>query len=133
MSVYAKRVHNIYALPVSKNPWQRMHWTKRLAIKQQWELEIWGAVNGQPRLPRPARQVEVLPIVYWGKPGPLPDFHNLEMAHECIADGLVKAGMLPDDSDGQYVALRIQIERAERGESRTEIRMYFVYGSDETE
>lgn len=126
----ADRIHVLYEAPVSKNLWQRMHWAKRGAIKKRWERDIWMAVNGQPRLPRPAARAEVTPIVYWGKPGPLPDFHNLEMAHEVVADGLVIAGMLKDDSKGQYIAERIQVLRAPRGETRTEIHMHFIYGDD---
>ena len=41
--------------------------------------------------------------VAWNKRGPLPDEINLEMAFEAIADGLVKAGIIADDSGKQFV------------------------------
>ena len=97
------RYFDVPMLPESKNQWQRMHWAKRQRIKEAWEEMVWGYVNKTPRMPRPLDSVRCSLIVCWNKPGPLPDHHNLEMGFECVADGLVKAGIIRDDSGMQFV------------------------------
>lgn len=116
----AAKVLVIPRLPVSKNVWQRCHWAKRNRIKQTWHAFVWGLVNEAPRMPRPLPQVKCRVVVYWDKGGPLPDWHNLHMAHECIADGLVRAGILADDSNGQYLEDGVGVVKAPKGEGRTE-------------
>ena len=91
------RSFTIPLTPTSKNPWTRMHWSKRAEIKQEWESFVWAFVNEKPRMPRPLPHVRCDVVVGWDKPGPFPDNLNLEMAFECIADGLVKAGIIPND------------------------------------
>jgi hypothetical protein len=99
-------------LPVSKNVWQRMHWAKRNRIKREWHELVWAQVNASPRWPRPAGSVTVDIAVEWDKRGPLPDHHNLEMAFECVADGLVQAGIIADDSGTQFVRGGLTLRRA---------------------
>ena len=106
-------------MPTSKNIWQRMHWAARGRIKRQWETLVWAQLNAEPRMPRPVVSVTVDLFVEWDKPGPLPDHHNLDMAHECIADGLVKAGILADDADGVYQRGGFEIVRVSKGEGQT--------------
>jgi hypothetical protein len=64
-------------------------------------------------MPRPLDSVTCHIIVVWNKRGPLPDFHNLEMAFECIADGLVKAGIIRDDSGFQFQRGTMQVLRGD--------------------
>lgn len=96
------RSFTIAMMPESKNVWQRMHWAKRNKIKAAWEEQVWGCVNEMPRMPRPLDSVTCHITVFWDKRGPLPDHHNLEMAFEVVADGLVKAGIIRDDSGEQF-------------------------------
>lgn len=96
---------NIPMLPVSKNVWHggsRGSAMRRHRIKMDWEEQVWAGVNTAPRMPRRVASVKVHSIIYWNKRGVLPDHHNLDMLHECTADGLVKAGILKDDADGVY-------------------------------
>lgn len=105
-------------VPVSKNVWQRGHWTFRRRIKKRWEAYVWAWVNTPPRMKRPVDHVTVHLYVKWDKPGPLPDSINLDMAHECIADGLVKAGIIPDDQT-QYSRGHFRIVRVPKGQGQT--------------
>ncbi len=129
-----RRVFTLGMCPTSKNVWQRMHEQPRARIKKVWEKAVWAHVNIAPRLPRPASRVTCTATVEWGKPGPLPDWHNLEMLHECVADGLVKAGILRDDANGAYVAGDIEVKRSTpprgvipQNESITTIRLECEY------
>ena len=109
------RFWRVEALPTSKNEWVKLHWAKRAALKREWVDAIFAAVNSKPRLRRPAIRVAVSARPMWNKRGPLPDFHNLEMLHECVADGLVDCGILKDDSQGSYGAGSIVPVRSELG------------------
>jgi len=62
-------------------------------------------VNETKRMPRPLASVEATVIVFWDKPGPLPDPQNLIGVHEYIADGLVYAGVIEDDAGGRCAAV----------------------------
>ena len=44
-------------LPISKNRWQRFHWSTRGRIKQAWHGGVWAWVNIKPRMERPALAV----------------------------------------------------------------------------
>jgi hypothetical protein len=112
------------AVPVSKNVWQRQHWRRRYATKRRWEDQIWAQVNERPRCPRPAVAVTADVMVYWDKPGVLPDHHNLDMVHEVVADGLVKAGILEDDAGGVYERGAFAIERVKKGKGRTVVTLH---------
>lgn len=57
--------------------------------------------------------------VQWDKPGVLPDWINLDMAHECVADGLVKCGIILDDAGRAYQRGTFSIERVPKGKGRT--------------
>ena len=107
------RNFTIPALPESKNVWQRLHWSKRSRIKREWEEWVWACVNEMPRMPRPLDSVTCHVVVLWQKKGPLPDCHNLEMAFEVIADGLVKAGIIRDDSGEQFVRGSLKLIRGD--------------------
>lgn len=118
------RHFSIPEMPLSKNVWQRLHWAKRGRIKAEWERWVWGLVNEHPRMPRPIASVRCDVVVGWDKPGPLPDPQNLAgMAHEVIADGLVKAGIIADDSmDARGVPQYEQgTTQVNRGNGATEI------------
>lgn len=102
-------------VPVSKNVWQRQHWAARNRTKGAWHSMVWGLMNEAPRIVKAAGQATVHLVVFWDKPGPMPDHHNLDMAHECVADGLVRAGFLVDDDQGRYQRGLFTITRATRG------------------
>lgn len=107
-------------LPTSKNPWQRQHWAKRSRTKKAWQQIVWAWVNTPPRMPRPLERVRCSIEVVWDKRGPLPDPHNLEMAVECVADGLVEAGIIEDDASGRFIREDVTLRRAlprEKGRS----------------
>lgn len=91
---------------------------RRSRIKKDWESQVWAQVNTFPRWPRNVASVTVNLVVFWDRPGPLPDHHNLDMAHECIADGLVKANILHDDAKGVYQRGTFSIVRAPRNTGR---------------
>jgi len=118
-----RRSFSIPALPESKNVWQRLHWAKRNRIKQEWHEYVWAGVNAAPkRMPRPLESVTCHVVVLWDKPGPLPDRHNLEMAFEVIADGLVYAGIIRDDSGDQFVRGSLTLMRGEKAETVVTLR-----------
>jgi len=121
--VTISRAIEIPLVPTSKNVWQRCHWAKRGSIKKAWHEEVWAGVNIRPRLPRPVGSVTCSMHVFWDKPGVLPDHHNLDMVHECVADGLVEAGILTDDAGGVYHRGSFGIERVKKGQGRTVIRL----------
>ena len=114
-------IHRTLVMPVptSKNVWQRIHWAHRGRIKDQWETSVWAQVNERPRCQRPVSLVTAHLDIHWDKPGPLPDFHNLDMAHECVADGLVKAGILADDAGGVYMRGTFKITRVPAPQGNT--------------
>ena len=117
------RSFTIPALPESKNVWQRLHWAKRNRIKQEWHEHVWAGVNEAPkRMPRPLESVTCYVVVWWDKPGPLPDHHNLEMAFEVIADGLVHAGIIRDDSGDQFVRGSLILMRGDKAETVVTLR-----------
>jgi hypothetical protein len=117
------REFTIGLLPLSKNVWQAATnggMQRRRRIKKMWEEVVWGEVNRYPRMPRPVDSVRCDLVVSWNKRGPLPDDINLEMAFECIADGLVKAGIIVDDQH-QFVRGTISIVRGRFG--HTEVKL----------
>lgn len=101
-----------------------MHWGARERVKKEWWEFVWALVNTRPRLPRGAVQVRCDAIVGWDKRGPLPDWHNLEMLHEVVADGLVTIGIIADDAQGAYIAGDI-ITR--RGDGQTVLKFTATY------
>ena len=107
-----KRVLDIPMMPPSKNESHSWHWAKRQRVKDAWVEQVWARVNS-PRIPRPLDSVEASVLVMWDKPGPLPDPQNLIGVHEYIADGLVYANIIADDSGGQYRAGYVGVVRGD--------------------
>lgn len=83
--------------PVSKNKWNRAHWASRERVIKSWASDI-GWLVKKHRIPKALPQVRVDLEVVCRRSGALPDPQNvIGQPHECIADALVKAGVLVDD------------------------------------
>lgn len=85
-------------LRASMNRTLRMHWAERHYVVQSLQSEAWAAANTKgkraPRYKVPVT-VEFRPFV---DRGPLPDTDALGFVAKSVLDGLVNAGVLPDDS-----------------------------------
>lgn len=75
-----------------------MHWAERHRTGQELQHEAWAAANAKgkraPRYRVPVT-VELRPFV---DRAPLPDTDALGFVAKSVMDGLVSAGVLPDDS-----------------------------------
>ncbi len=81
-------------------------------------------------MPRPLEQVRCTIEVVWDKKGVLPDPINLEMAIECVADGLVEAGIIRDDAGGRFVREDVVLRRALPGEAgRSDVLLRYPEGA----
>ncbi|HEY8477094.1 MAG TPA: hypothetical protein VIN09_09555 [Chloroflexota bacterium] len=86
--------------PRSFNQFVRLHWARRRKIVELWrqEVAVAAAKAGRPRF---ERAVVRLRLFYDRRP--LPDWDNAQSAaSKVILDGLVRAGVLPDD-EARYV------------------------------
>lgn len=98
------------------------HWS-RTQIKRQWESKICVAVlDALGRWPEaPLDRAEVTLI---RRSASEPDFDNLVGAQKFILDGLVKAGVIADDSPKVIGRPDVRWEFAPRGQSETRIVVF---------
>ena len=76
---------------------QRLHWTRRAAVTRelrQLAVSAWGAAGG----PRMDRAHLTVTITYPDRRRR--DIANLHPTVKALVDGMVSAGLLPDDNDG---------------------------------
>lgn len=80
----------IHELPPLLNKWQRMHHQKRHAIKKDW---VWRILAEKP-----AKHTGRVTIRFTRFSTRCGDPDNIAASFKCIGDGLVKAGVIEDDS-----------------------------------
>lgn len=85
----------IPGVPPSINRWARLHWAKQREIKQDWETQVWAAAY-QSRATRLRLERARVRITYFFATNRRRDKDNY--APKMLMDGLVKAGVLMDDS-----------------------------------
>jgi Holliday junction resolvase RusA-like endonuclease len=89
----------IPGIPPSLNQWSRMHWLKASRIKKQWENDILytflsiGKVWKKNEFPYKKASIK---ITYYFSTKRRRDIDN--MNQKFILDGIVKAGIITDDS-----------------------------------
>jgi len=89
---------NIPGTPPSLNTWSRMHWAKAAEIKKQWERDIFYLSHQQRydnRGELPLRKA-IIKITYYFATNRRRDADNMNL--KFILDGVVKAGIIKDDS-----------------------------------
>lgn len=110
--------------PRSLNRLLRMHWARRRELLETWRQEIAVAAiqAGRPRL----QAARVRFILVYDRP-PLPDVDNAlaAVAKVCL-DGLVAAGVLPNDGPEHVLGVELEAMRVERGAGRVEIYLVEV-------
>lgn len=85
--------------PPSLNVWSRMHWSKAAKIKKQWENDIWVcaykamAHTNKSKIPYGKAKVK---LTYYFSSNRRRDIDNINQ--KFVLDGLVKAGVIADDS-----------------------------------
>ena len=85
-------------IPPSLNVWSWMHWSKASQIKKQWEKDIYYTSHQQRydnRESLPYEKAKVR-ITFYFKTHANRDFDNMNLKFPL--DGLVKAGVIADDS-----------------------------------
>ena len=82
-------------VPPSLNPWQRMSWQEQRRTKVEWYDTVWLLCREQqiPTLER----VELDISIYYPDRR-LRDWDNGAVGFKLVQDGLVRAGVLPDDN-----------------------------------
>jgi len=75
----------------------RAHWTKRRYLTQTWRVAA-GMSARAHRIKPFAGQVDILVRVHKARAGGRWDPHNLMPTAKAAIDGLVDAGVMPDDS-----------------------------------
>jgi Holliday junction resolvase RusA-like endonuclease len=82
--------------PPSLNQWSRMHWAKAAKIKKQWENDIlYVFLASKAKGVFPLEKARIT-IKYYFSTNRRRDADNLNL--KFILDGLVKAGIIVDDS-----------------------------------
>jgi Holliday junction resolvase RusA-like endonuclease len=82
--------------PPSLNQWSRMHWSRAARIKKQWEndiLYVFLSCKAKGAFPQQKAQIKV---TYFFATNRRRDADNLNL--KFILDGIVKAGIIQDDS-----------------------------------
>ena len=105
--------------PRSLNRLLRMHWARRRELMELWRQEVAVAAiqAGRPQL-----QAARLRFTLVYDRVPLPDVDNaLAVVAKLCLDGLVNAGVLPDDGPEHVRCVELESLRVERGMGRVEI------------
>ena len=110
--------------PRSLNRLLRMHWARRHELMELWrqEVAVAAARAGRPRF----KAAEVRLRLFYDR-YPLPDLDNaLAAASKLVLDGLVRAGILPDDDARHVRGLTIAELAVDRAEPRVEVEVTAV-------
>lgn len=112
-------------IPPSLNVWSRMHWAKAAKVKKQWEYDIWGASREGRALKEineewPYDKAKIR-ITFYFKTHARRDIDN--MNQKFLLDGLVKAGVIKDDSTNVIGQVEI-IPAYDKNRPRTEIEVF---------
>lgn len=111
----------IPSIPPSLNVWSRMHWSKAAKIKKQWEQYIYyltyNLYETRNKAIYPLQKAKVR-IKFYFRTNARRDIDN--MNQKFLLDGLVKAGIIADDS--VKVIGQVEVEASvDKQNPRTEI------------
>ncbi len=90
---------SVPGIPPSLNIWSRMHWSKAAKIKKQWERDIFYSFMSTGRVWKKNEfpyQKAKIKLTYYFATNRRRDVDNINQ--KFILDGLVKAGVIADDS-----------------------------------
>ena len=107
--------------PRSLNRLLRMHWARRQELMELWRQEVAVAAiqAGRPQM----RAARIRLRLYYDRL-PLPDFdYALLVAAKLCLDGLVPAGVLPDDSPAHVRSVELCHLSVGRKRPRVEIEL----------
>ena len=107
--------------PRSLNRLLRMHWARRQELMELWRAEVVVAAieAGRPRF----NQASIRLRLYYDR-FPLPDLDNaLAAASKLVLDGLVRAGVLPDDDARHVRGLELAELAVDRDNPRVEVEV----------
>jgi crossover junction endodeoxyribonuclease RusA len=112
-------------IPPSLNKWSRMHWATAAKIKKQWEHDIlYTFLTSTQIIPKEEKQFPWIKakirIIYYFKTRARRDIDN--MNQKFLLDGLVKAGVISDDSTNVIGQVEI-IPAYDKNNPRTEIEV----------
>ena len=110
--------------PRSLNQLLRLHWARRRELMELWrhEVVVAAAKAGRPRF---ERAVVRLRLFY--DRHPIPDWDNaLAAASKVVLDGLVSAGVLPDDAARYVRGLTLAELAVDRTNPRVEVEVTAV-------
>ena len=100
----------------SLNTWTNWHWAKKSRVKKSWENEIYYLCN---KFNQPELKEAIVDITYYFKSNRRRDRDNY--TPKFILDGLVKAGVIVDDSDNNlYLNWKLKVDK---DNPRTEIEV----------
>ena len=103
----------------SLNEWYgKGHWTKRAALAKYWHALVAFAVRDQG-ISKINKPVILTMIFEHGKSQMLRDVSNCAAAAKLVEDGLVRAGVLEDDSPQYVHELRMRPIKSIDGRRRT--------------
>jgi len=105
-------------VPPSLNPWQRMSWHDQLPIRNEWYKAVWALCKeqGLPMLER----IDLDISVYY-RDRRRRDWDNGAVGFKLVQDGLVHAGVLPDDNVKHIVRPRFPDILHDKAAPRTEV------------
>jgi len=105
-------------LPPSNNVYLRLHWAKQQRVKQDWERWIWALVNqSKNRCPRPLGRVEIRAVCFFPLHRRRDRDNFTATLAKFVQDGLVKAGIIPDDDASRCVFHPVQIMSGDEAET----------------
>ena len=110
---------SIPALPKSPNQLLGAHWTVRANHAKRWERLVWGYV--WPHKPKePLKKAKVTFIRHSIR---VMDADNLRSSFKCVADSLVKLGIIADDSMAVIGEPIVRHEKTKRKEQKITIKV----------
>lgn len=116
-----KRKLVLHQVPPSLNVWQRMHWSERRRLKEEWEWEIFALCNG---MPKGNSHIIIEADIYFDTVRRR-DITNFEATvWKLTNDALVNAKVVPDDTH-EYITngvVQLHIDN----EPRTELTIMLV-------
>ena len=89
--------------PPSINLYQHFHWARKRLVKQEWTEWVWALVNQQGRKLKGCKQVHVSATIYFPRGARRDPQNYAATLYKFLDDGLVQAGVIPDDT-AEYIS-----------------------------
>ena len=101
-------------VPPSLNTYLRLHWSAQQRLKQEWECYVRALVNEHGnRCPRPLERVELRAVLFFPVRRRRDSDNYGSTLWKFVFDGLVKAGIIPDDDATRCAGYPPRIMRAD--------------------